>query len=82
MCSLCILTIRNISYFSRFGFEGWICVLIASVPDLCILFNCTIYVAKTVTAQLICDFVFAHAKSKFSHGVFKLSLVMTEKTGF
>ena len=22
---------------SRFGFEGWICILIASVPDLCIL---------------------------------------------
>ena len=24
---------------SRFGFEGWIWVLIASVPDLCILFT-------------------------------------------
>ena len=24
---------------SRFGFEGWIWVLIASVPDLCIFFN-------------------------------------------
>ena len=32
--SLCILTICNFSYF---GFEGWIWVLIASVPGLCIL---------------------------------------------
>ena len=32
----CILTIFNIRYFP-FGFEGWIWVLMASVPDLCIL---------------------------------------------
>ena len=38
ICSLCILTICYIS-FSRFGFEVWIWVLIASVPDLCILFT-------------------------------------------
>ena len=38
--------------------------------------NCTIYEAKTkvlvscaVTAQLICDFVFAYAKSRFYHDV-------------
>ena len=37
ICSLCILTICNISY-SRFGFEGLIWVLIASVPDRTILF--------------------------------------------
>ena len=37
--------------------------------------DCSIYVAKTkgliscaVTAQLICGFVFAYAKSQFSHG--------------
>ena len=34
MCSLCILTICNISYF-----EGWIWCLIPSVPDLCIRFT-------------------------------------------
>ena len=33
VCSVCILVI------SRLGFEGWIWVLIASVPDLCILFT-------------------------------------------
>ena len=33
---LCILTICNYS-FPVFGFEGWIWVLIASVPGLCIL---------------------------------------------
>ena len=27
-----------ISVLSRFGFEGWIWVLIASVPDLCIVY--------------------------------------------
>ena len=27
---------------SRFGFEGWIWVLIASAPDLCILFSFTV----------------------------------------
>ena len=31
-------------YYSRFGFEGWIWVLIAPVPDLCILFT----IAKAV----------------------------------
>ena len=31
--TICILVI------SRFGFEGWSLVLIASVPDLCILFT-------------------------------------------
>ena len=38
--------------------------------------DCTIGVAKTkalisfvVTAKLICDFVFAYAKSRFSHDV-------------
>ena len=31
--TICILVI------SRFGFEGWSWVLIASVPDLCILFT-------------------------------------------
>ena len=36
--SLCILAIYNL-VTSRFGFEGWIWVLIASVPDLCILFT-------------------------------------------
>ena len=36
-CSLgCIFTICNIRYI-LFGFEGWSWVLIASVPDLCIL---------------------------------------------
>ena len=29
--------------FSRFGFEGWIWVLIASVPDLCIFFTFVYY---------------------------------------
>ena len=37
ICSLCILTLCNFSYFP-FGFEGWIWVLIASVPDVGILF--------------------------------------------
>ena len=36
--SLCILTICNFSYF-RFGFKGWIWVLIASVPGFCIHFT-------------------------------------------
>ena len=36
ICSLCIFTIYLV--ISRFGFEGWIWVLIASVPGLCVLF--------------------------------------------
>ena len=41
---LCIyvFTFNNkfvILVFSRFGFEGWIWVLIASAPGLCILFT-------------------------------------------
>ena len=38
ICTLCILTLCNFTYF-RFGFEGWIWVLIASVPDVGILFT-------------------------------------------
>ena len=34
---LCSVLFCNFSYFP-FGFEGWIWVLIASVPDLSILF--------------------------------------------
>ena len=30
---------------SRFGYEGWLCFLIASVPDLCILFTFRPYAA-------------------------------------
>ena len=33
ICSLC-----NLGYFP-FGFEGWILILIASVPGLCIFFT-------------------------------------------
>ena len=29
----------NFDYISRFGFEGWIWVLIVSVPELCIMFT-------------------------------------------
>ena len=36
ICFLCILTIYKLSHL---GFEGWIWVLIASVPDLCIMFT-------------------------------------------
>ena len=34
ICYLCIWTICNLSIF-RFGFDGWIWVLTASVPGLC-----------------------------------------------
>ena len=33
--------------FSRFGFEDWIWVLIASVPGLCILFTFSIFRSMT-----------------------------------
>ena len=39
ICSFCILTISNFSCF-----EGWMWVLIASVPGLCILFTCLIII--------------------------------------
>ena len=41
ICSLCVLTIilGVILVISRFGFEGWVWVMIASVPDLCIPFT-------------------------------------------
>ena len=45
--------------------------------------DCTIYLAKTkaliscvVTAQLICSFVFAYAKSRFSHDAAHLKVCM------
>ena len=33
------LILSGILVISRFGFEGWIWVLIATIPDLCILFT-------------------------------------------
>ena len=48
--------------------------------------DCTIYVAKTkalisfaVTAKLICVFVFAYAKSRFSHDAAHLLAVVKKK---
>ena len=49
--SLCILTIV-ILVISRFGFEGWIWIPIASVPDLCILFTFIIF---TYMKACICN---------------------------
>ena len=37
-CMLSLYCLFVILIISRFRFEGWIWVLIASVPDLCILF--------------------------------------------
>ena len=34
-----VFRIFVILVISRFGFEGWICAMIASVPGLCILFT-------------------------------------------
>ena len=39
ICSLCFFLLKVILVISRFGFEGWIWVLIASVPGLCIPFT-------------------------------------------
>ena len=36
-----LITVEVVYINSRFGFEGWVWVLIASVPDLCILFTYT-----------------------------------------
>ena len=33
---------------SRFGFEGWILVLIASVPDLCMLFTSVLFAFTSI----------------------------------
>ena len=48
---------------------------------------CTIYVAKTkalmscvVTAQLICAFVFAYAKNRFSHDAAHIIKVLNLRT--
>ena len=38
-CVFFLLFVHVVLVISRFGFEGWIWVLIASVPDLCILFT-------------------------------------------
>ena len=47
LCSLCILTtVFVILVISRFGFEGLIWVLIASVPGLCTLFTFKILPSK------------------------------------
>ena len=43
ICSLCILTNCNFSFFP-FWFEGLIWVMIASVSDLCILFTFTYHI--------------------------------------
>ena len=40
VCSLCIMSICNLSYFP-FCFEGWILVLIVAVPGHCLPFTFT-----------------------------------------
>ena len=50
-----ILTIFNITHVvvPRFGFEGWIKILIATVPDICMLFEMPrhLRIANAVKAQ-------------------------------
>ena len=41
----------KILVISLFGFEGWIWVLISSVPDLCILFTLITIVDSTVVVN-------------------------------
>ena len=53
----CILTICNIIF--RFGFEDWICILIDSVPDLCILFTSRGFLNK-MTGNLTEERLFVH----------------------
>ena len=54
ICSLCILTFV-ILVISRFGIEGWISVLIASVPDLCILLTFMSLLCKYDMVKVILD---------------------------
>ena len=42
---------------SRFGFEGWFGVLIASVPDLCILFTFNSIMVEAYAALFGCTTV-------------------------
>ena len=52
ICSLCILTICDISYFP-FWFWGLIWVLTASVPGLCILLTFKMTNIQTVGPRII-----------------------------
>ena len=54
ICSFCIFTICNFSYFPL-GFESWICALIASVPDLCIHFTIRILLKIIYAYALVYD---------------------------
>ena len=49
ICSLCVLTICKF-IISRFSFEGWILVLIASVPGLGITFTFSILTSFSLLA--------------------------------
>ena len=54
ICSLCISTICYFSYFP-FGFEGWIWVLIASVPGLCIRFTNIFLLVLGISGNILRD---------------------------
>ena len=52
-----ILTIFNITYvvIPRFGFEGWIKIMIATVPDICILFEMPRHQRSTNAVKAQCE---------------------------
>ena len=68
--------------FSRFGFEGWILVLIASVPDLCILFTSFFFRMDSLYSTLkfyriLFNFHLIHrylSLTTTSHGKYSLTL--------
>ena len=52
---LCYLFLFIILVISRFGFEGWSWFLIASVPDLCILFTFILLISVNIVQILDTD---------------------------
>ena len=56
ICSLCFFLLFVILVISRFGFEGWIWVLIVSVPDLCICFTLISTLHAFVIPTKLCTF--------------------------
>ena len=63
-CVLLVFWLCVILVISRFAFEGWIWILIASVPDLCIHFTFLMLALRALFCFLVR--VWFHGKSPLS----------------
>ena len=76
---LCISTICNFSFFYRFGFKGWICFRIASVPGLFIF---VLLLRHVIIGEpsCTCQCYFSSNKTIVANDILGRTFISREKT--